>query len=205
VLKPNASELVGMVRAILSGPYSEASLATLAEGSDSERGDGQQQMLYSHLIKSRTMVQRALDACSGTSIAPADADMADLRMLAQTLVQVMSGGSTSTGNRQYTSEGKPRAVTYKHVIASLGPRGVLWASQADAFRAAPPKGLTLSGDGLLGCVHIPTEPLPEGAVVVTNGGGDAFCAGLIGGLLKQGMGVGAVLAGHQAARKHILQ
>lgn len=211
VLKPNASELVAMVRAILSGPYSEASLAISAEGNGSGHGD-QQLMPYSHLIKSRTMVQRALDACSGTSVAPADADMADLRILAFTLLQVMSGVSFTTGDRLHTSEGKPRAVAHKHVIASLGPRGVLWASQADAFRpknsglgAASARGLTLSGDGLLGCVHIPSEPLPEGAVVVTNGGGDAFCAGFIGGMLKQGMGVEAVLAGHQAARRHILR
>ena len=96
-----------------------------------------------------------------------------------------SGGGGGKGKRlvapvgpavpRVTAEGTPRVVIGKHVIVSLGARGVLWVG--------PPHGSDIIIDAAAQppSLHIPALPLPPGraGVVNTSGAGDAFVAGMI--------------------------
>ena len=176
------------------------------------------------MIRNKAAVGRALAALSASPETAATAgDLGDLRVLAQALVEVMVGASQAQGGASgqqqqqqptRTAEGKVRAVSHKHVLASLGPRGVLWAAQAEAFRGLPLNArgpgtptVALSADGSVGFLHLPAEPLPEGlGAANTNGCGDAFCAGLVAAMLGgEGLGLAAVARGQAAARAQLLR
>lgn len=183
VIKPNASELRTLCTALL------------------EQHDGGSARRPMH---SRAAVSNAL---AGRET---EMDLVDVRILAQALVHAMRGDA-QTAAREHTAEGLRRAVRHKHVLVSLGARGVLWAAEAEALRGPlhdKHGRASLGADGLVATLHVPCAPLPEGAASVdTNGSGDAFCAAVIQAMLAPsgpGLDAAAILQGHEAARECIL-
>lgn len=207
VMKPNVTELAAIIKLILENNYGSSGVSAASSKPLAVKP-------YSQHIKNRASVQNALASMSTASTASRECDIVDVRILAQALVQVMSHAAASSGSvrNSLTAEGKQRLVTHKHVVVSMGPRGVLWATESgcvsirDLHLHASKSEYTVaqSADGAAS-VHIPCLPMTEGAEVNTNGAGDAFCAGLIGGMLQGGMGLEAVLMGNEAARRHILR
>ena len=99
-----------------------------------------------------------------------------------------------------------KLVTGKHVIVSLGKRGVLWCGPVSAVCGADLASHQAVSDGSLvvdetifaASVLIPSRPIDPADVVHTNGAGDALCAGIISECIYQDkLQRGEVLASQQ--------
>jgi sugar/nucleoside kinase (ribokinase family) len=219
VLKPNVSELAELLRTLMEGSYGTFSSSAPTDGARNMKQHRQQlgrgqESEYGQYIRNRTAVSRSLDSVykalkdDDTGVA----DLVDVRVLAHALVGVLAGAAQGSAP-DATSEGRPRLIRHKHVVVSMGKHGVLWAAQTAAFNkiktgrtAAHRDVLAQSADGLVSSLHVACEPLPPGASVNTNGGGDAFCAGFIAGVFAEGgVTVAAIERGHAAARKQCLK
>lgn len=191
VIKPNASELRALCTALLE---------------QHDGGSAARRPLHNRAAVHNALASHRAASENGTEI-----DLIDVRILAQSLVHAMREDAQGAGaGRERTAEGLARAVRHKHVLVSLGARGVLWAAEAEALRGPlrdKHSGASLGADGLIATLHVPCAPLPEGANVDTNGCGDAFCAAVIRGMLDPsgaGLDANAILQGHEAARECIL-
>jgi len=214
VLKPNVSELAELVKTLVEGSYGpfSSSAAVSSDATGKRQGRGQESE-YGQYIRNRTAVSRSLESVFKSLKDDTGAvDLVDVRVLAHALVGVLAGAAQGPAP-DATSEGRPRLIRHKHVLVSMGKLGVLWAAETAAFNKMKPDRtaasrdvVAQSADGLVSSLHVACEPLPPGASVNTNGGGDAFCAGFIAGIFAEGgVSVAAIQRGHAAARKQCLK
>lgn len=100
-------------------------------------------------------------------------DLMDVRILAHSLFQVLV--SESSGHQQK----RKGLLTGKHLLVSLGQRGVLWCCSASQF---PPDrrqqaGLVIDEVNNLCSWHLPAVTVDHKDIGTTNGAGDALLAG----------------------------
>jgi hypothetical protein len=122
-------------------------------------------------------LRRALDSPStGTRD-----DLSDLILLGGVLHEVMSVNSLQGSL-------KKKIVYGKHVLLSLGRKGIVWFGPKTLMPVAPNASFIPSAEGSFGLhthwMHFPAAalPMPRGSaapVLVTNGAGDAFCGGFV--------------------------
>lgn len=152
--------------------------------------------------------------------------MTDLRILAAGLLHVMLSSSVTHNNLQnnnskttvLTSEGRIRRIRGKHLLISLGSRGVLWCGSKSVLTASKSSPDDKSRDIIaidddIACLHIDAHPLPSNMTSLhTSGAGDAFCAGFISALFdddstatSSGPTMSCVDKGLSAAYHHIIK
>jgi len=108
-----------------------------------------------------------------------EVDLTDVRILANALHQVMRS-SPEEGGRS-----APKVVAGKHILVTMGSRGVLWCGPVDALNAATTQysdgrgAVVVDESGCTATCYLPAVFIPPEAVVNTNGAGDAFCSGLL--------------------------
>ena len=123
--------------------------------------------LVSNVISN--LVANRMDASSQ------EVDITDVRILATALHQVMS---SSLGDSNGLSESK--LVKGKHVLVTMGSRGVLWCGPLDALNAGA--AVVVDESGRTATFYLPAislGPREVTAIINTNGAGDAFCSGLL--------------------------
>jgi sugar/nucleoside kinase (ribokinase family) len=85
-----------------------------------------------------------------------------------------------------------KLVYGKHVLVSLGQRGVVWFGPNDLVPVAPNASFAPSAEGSFGmhthwmhfpAAQVPTPRVAAPAELVTNGAGDAFCGGFMSSLI----------------------
>lgn len=101
-----------------------------------------------------------------------------------------SGGNTSGVMHWITAEGAPRKVRGKHVLVSMGSRGVLWCASKEAVMKCRPgerldirtleasHGIVIVDD-LIACRQFSAISIPVEKIVNASGAGDTFCAGIV--------------------------
>ena len=198
LLKPNVSELVRMTSHCMQQGWISS-------------GRAQVQNTLSQLVADRIDSggdRRQLDSL----------DLTDIRILAHALLQVMLSKASP----------KTALISGKHVLVSLGARGVLWCGPGDHLlgksrssysQRDQPQGLVHNEASNIASWHIPALPVDmrTGGSVVTNGAGDALLGGVLRDmLLRQGSadaagdGSGAlpdlrsIQSGLQHAHEHLL-
>ena len=119
-------------------------------------------------------------------------DISELRILSCGLLQVMNTIEYNPTNNQFnhqntnnlskklTSEGKLRKIRGKHVILSMGSKGILWTGLTSMFG----NEADIIIDDEMACKHVPARILLQNDIKHTNGAGDAFCAGFLSELLN---------------------
>ena len=134
--------------------------------------------LVSNVISN--LVANRMDASSQ------EVDITDVRILATALHQVMS---SSLGDSNGLSESK--LVKGKHVLVTMGSRGVLWCGPLDALNAAATQqtdgrrvgaAVVVDESGRTATFYLPAislGPREATTIINTNGAGDAFCSGLL--------------------------
>ena len=167
VIKPNAAELCRLLWAV------------------TKEGDGGLNMREKHTLK------RALAELDGLGAygASSDLDLEDLELLGSALHRMMAQcNDKEIGEGEEEEKGEKKSKD-KHVLASLGSRGVLWIS-----------------DG--GVELVPALPVEVegGNQFNTNGCGDALMAGVVAGSIRRGgVDVEVVREGVKEAYLHIMQ
>lgn len=116
-------------------------------------------------------------------------EISDVRILATTLLRILS--NSKRGAKSSTNE--PFLIQGKHIFVSLGKRGVLWCCPSRLVSMEDkalldqlvPQNVVISGDEIpLMTAHIPVEVIQANEIHHSaNGAGDAFCAGLLYGIL----------------------
>jgi len=163
--KPNLSELVQMASYCLQQGWVLS-------------GRAQVQTTLSQLVAGRVDGQLA------------DMALADVRILTHAVYQVLmacsnhSSSSRSEGSRAGINR-RPPLLTGRHVVVSLGPRGVLWCGppshllqDKDATSTREPvAGLVSNPDSDLASWHVPA--MQVGDLGATNGAGDALLGGVL--------------------------
>jgi hypothetical protein len=138
-------------------------------------------------------------------------DISDVRILASTMLRLMYGNQKFKfanpllkSNSIFVTDSTPASsssgtanslIQGKHLFVSLGKRGVLWCCPARLLTPEDrallnqifPNNVVISGDDdypAMTC-HIPVEVIPLNEIRYgANGAGDAFCAGLLYGILQ---------------------
>ena len=114
-----------------------------------------------------------------------EVDLTDVRILATALHQVMSS-SSSLGDSGGLPESK--LVKGKHILVTMGSRGVLWCGPLDALNTATATQQTngplnaavvVDESGRTATYYVPAVVIDPKAVINTNGAGDAFCSGVL--------------------------
>lgn len=198
-MKPNVLELETILRSCL------------------ERG----MVLTNRASISRSLDSMALAASAAVSdvgsSCPMQIDIVDIRILACGLLQIMnSSGDGSSINRDkhqhsstfgpnLTLEGIHRRVKGKHLIVSMGSRGVLWCGPREVLG----KDADTVVDEFIACRHVPALIVEKHEIHHTNGAGDAMGAGIIAALLSadnniRGPTLQCVQSGITAARDHLI-
>lgn len=188
VLKPNTSELVHMVNHALTAGMINSGRALVANTLS-------------------TIAANRSDAAHLQQL-----ELGDVRVLLSALYQVMHGSGSSpvsvtprsgflsgmlkndtapvkTTREPVTavSRGSDRAVLGKHIIVSLGSRGIMWCGPSALLTLPSSADSAYLKDGSMvvneatqsATVLIPALAVQPGDIVHTNGAGDAFCAGLL--------------------------
>ena len=193
VLKPNTSELVHMVNHALTAGMINSGRALVANTLS-------------------TIAANRSDASHLQQL-----ELGDVRVLLNALYQVMHGPGSSPAHvtpksgflsgiykndaapAQATRETAPvsyasgRAVVGKHIIVSLGSRGVVWCGPSSLLTLATSADSAYLKDGSAvvneatqsATILIPALTVQPGDIVHTNGAGDAFCAGLLAEIVRK--------------------
>lgn len=148
---------------------------------------------YNMLNSGRALVSNVISnlVASRMDASSQEIDITDVRILATALHQVMSSSSYGDSGAGL-SDKSSKLVEGKHILVTMGSRGVLWCGPFDALNAATTMQQT-DGRGAAGAVvvdesgrtatyYVPAvviDPSKEAPVVNTNGAGDAFCSGLL--------------------------
>lgn len=161
------------------------------------------------VITNKASVKKALESCEESNNIDDSFDIVDVRILACGLLQLMNMQSfnevgSSSRSPNLTSEGKNRRVRGKHVIVSLGSRGIMWCGPKNVLG----KDADTIVDDHIACRYIPSTPLQSHEIVHTNGAGDAFCAGFLASLLHlpstiDGPNLQCIEQGMKAAKDHM--
>jgi hypothetical protein len=185
VIKPNVSELCAIISACLDKDLIINGRAAVVNA-----------------LAHRRSKLHLKDGSSEYSITPPQMnpaegpmDVQDVKILASALQQLMATGGAKGGavsgrkGSEWlvdTAEGQARPVVGKHVVVSMGARGVLWCGPGATRDTGGVKSSPLGGgkaDGLDGpadWAHLPAVPVERGVTVTsTNGAGDAFSAGFL--------------------------
>lgn len=157
IMKPNITEMIQMINYALQSDMIRSGKATVSS-------------ILSNIVSNRIM-----------ETDPDQLELVDIRVLASALYRVLC-----VGNRNNVSEiVKKGNVTGKHIIVSLGKRGVLWCGPScclasdEKSKLAKSNQLVISAsDNSMTC-HVPTEQIEASLLKDTNGAGDNLCAGII--------------------------
>lgn len=156
VLKPNTTELIQMISYVLQNDLLRSGKATVSS-------------ILANIVSNRIV-----------DTDPDQVDLVDIRVLVTGLYRVLCSGSGSG-----TAIQRKGTVSGKHILVSLGKRGVLWCgptyclSPEEKARLIKSNQLVISSsDNSMTC-YIPTEPIDKSLLKDTNGAGDNFCAGVI--------------------------
>lgn len=109
----------------------------------------------------------------------ADVDVSDVRILANAVHSVMCGNTTKPA----APGGK--SVFGKHILVSMGARGVLWVGPSKIMSLGSASlnknsGIVVDEQMARANCQLSAMPIPEGQKIVhTNGAGDALCGGVI--------------------------
>lgn len=156
-MKPNVSELVQMAQYCLSNNLIVSGKASVAR-------------TVSVIVSNR------IDQNSQ------DVDISDIRILANAVHSVMCGNNS---NVMKSSSGSGKSVFGKHVLVSMGARGVLWVGPSKIMSTGSAalnksSGIVVDDQMARANVQLPAMPIPEGQRILhTNGAGDALCGGVI--------------------------
>jgi hypothetical protein len=223
IIKPNVTELVQMVHHCLGAglinngrALVQNTLSTIA-GNRIDQGSLQQSLDISD-------VRVLLNALYQVMHGPSGANMPQAAPQKQSFLGGLLGHdkaparpattSTATGS-SVTGGGAAvagRAVSGKHIIVSMGGRGLVWCGPAKHVTASP-TSTPGSGSGLStapaylkdgSCVvneatqsatlHVPALAVNPADIVHTNGAGDALCAGLLAEIVRKAAGAGDTTA-----------
>jgi pseudouridine-5'-phosphate glycosidase/pseudouridine kinase len=163
ILKPNTTELIQMISHALHNDMIRSGKATVSS-------------ILANIVSNRIM-----------EVDPDQLDLVDIRVLVTALYRVLCSGSGG-GNPGVVKKG---AVSGKHILVSLGKRGVLWCgptyclSAEEKSRLTKSNQLVISGsDNSMTC-YVPTESIDKSLLKDTNGAGDNFCAGVVQSIIDQ--------------------
>lgn len=107
--------------------------------------------------------------------------------------------SVGDSQENFTRSSQAKGLVYgKHLLVSLGSKGIVWFGPADLVPSQPGPASRPLSEGSFGMhtrwMHFPAAPVsaPRGApgvkssapMLVTNGAGDAFCGGFISSLIS---------------------
>lgn len=178
IMKPNISELVQMVNFCYQKDLIQSGKALVGNTLSSL-------MTLKVSCSNRSQVTNFYDLI----------DVTDLRILANALYQVLiNSRPKGFGSASIDWKEKYGLIHRKHLIVSLGSRGILWVGPTEIIRKKeePLLGLIESfienEDGSSAVCHLraheiaPVAKAAESSTEViwhTNGAGDAFCAGVI--------------------------
>jgi hypothetical protein len=173
-MKPNLTELIQMINYSLQNGLIKS-------------GKSMVSTIVSNIVSNRIDSLSTID----------DTDISDIRILANALLRVMYHGTPRYTNKQSVSTNYTGIVQGKHIIVSLGKRGILWCCPA-RFLTPEDRSLiaqlypnhdciVVSGDEEQPTVtvHIPVLEVIPGEKMKgnsSNGAGDAFCAGMLYGI-----------------------
>lgn len=176
-----------------------------------------------YINSGRALVSNTLSAIAGNRIDQGNMqhmDLSDVRILLNALYQAMNGqpGAHSSDKKfsmlgnllknEATTSAAPkltgagavavagsRAVAGKHILVSLGSRGVVWCGPSKLLSSIPASGVDARylKDGSLvvneatqsATLSIPALAVGAADIVYTNGAGDAFCAGLLAEIVRK--------------------
>jgi len=171
IIKPNLSELIAILKAVVAD-------GLINEG--------------------RAVVEDALARAQDNlrmDPAAAYADTNTARVLASALQRAMASthphgrvegtsNSIKSGDVVMAEDGTPALVQGKHVLLSLGPKGVLWVGPVGAMQDCGGRAScdVVADDGVA-CRSFASVSTAGPGVVNTSGSGDSFCAGVVHGLL----------------------
>lgn len=121
-----------------------------------------------------------------------EVEESDVRILANAVHSVMCGtNSSSSGNRAGSSSSNSsggaavRSVFGKHVLVSMGARGLLWVGPSKIMSTGSAalnrsSGIVVDEQMARASCQLPAVPIPQGQKILhTNGAGDALCGGVI--------------------------
>eukprot|EP01034_Spumella_vulgaris_P022775 gene22775-28937_t len=156
MMKPNVSELVVMASYCLSQNMVSSGRASVSN-------------TLAAIVASRSDRAHSLD----------DVSIQDIRILANAIHAVMSSSSGTA-----SAESAHKVISGKHIVVSLGARGVLWCGPSKLVAgttsaSAKNSGVVIDEQSKRGSVHIPALPLTHGTLLHTNGAGDALCGGIV--------------------------
>lgn len=196
MLKPNISELVQMVSHCLNNGYINSGRAlvsnTLAAiaGNRIDQGNMQHMDLSDVRILLNALYQ-AMNSQPGAH--SSDKKYSLLGSLLKSEPAEKNKASTKETGAVSSASAGTRAITGKHILVSLGSRGVVWCGPAKLLSAVPASDAAYLKDGSLvvneatqsATLCIPAVAVDPAAMVHTNGAGDALCAGLLAEIVRK--------------------
>ena len=109
-------------------------------------------------------------------------DLVDIRILTHSLFQVLTS-PLSNNNNNNNNNNKNRAISGKHIIVSMGSRGVLWCTSSqhsNNINNNNNNNRVTDDINNISSWHFPAVPVNNNnSNIVTNGAGDAFFAGVL--------------------------
>lgn len=218
-MKPNVTELVHMVSHCLGAGMINSgralvqnTLSTLAGDRIDQAGSLQQSMDLSDVrVLLNALYQVMNTSPSATTAAASAAATAPVKhssflggLLGHEPKPVAAGARSvdaSATAAAYAQSNARRAVSGKHIIVSLGARGLMWCGPARHLTATPAPGASTTPapapaylkDGSCvvneatqsATIFIPALAVNPADIVHTNGAGDALCAGLLAEIVRK--------------------
>jgi len=215
ILKPNVSELVQMVSHCLSAGMINSGRALVQNTlstitSDRIDQDSMQRLDISDvrvLVNALYQVMHSLPGVNSTSHPAPKAGFLGGLLRSEPAIQPSTSKATTDINAiKSTYNIRKRVVSGKHVIVSLGNRGIMWCGptmQLTASSAGATAGETVTGgpvgpskymkDGSCvineatqsATILIPSLAVNPADIVHTNGAGDALCAGFLAEIVRK--------------------
>jgi hypothetical protein len=178
MMKPNLTELIAIINYCLQHNLILQGRANVSS-------------IIANIVASR-INQKTMDSIH-------QIDISDIRILATALLRVLYGNQSKQSKKLSETSSSPSLVQGKHLFISMGKRGMLWCCPARYLSLEDKTGLNkllpnnsggnvvISGDeGFpLMTAYIPVEVIQEQEIGYSaNGAGDAFCAGVMFGILQ---------------------
>jgi sugar/nucleoside kinase (ribokinase family) len=199
LLKPNVSELVQMVSHCLSAGQINSGRALVQSTLGTIAGDRIDQANMQHmeisdvriLLNALYQVMHSVPGAQGAAVPPKSGFLSGFLKSDAPAVKptVPVDGSAKTDSAPSS------AITGKHIIVSLGSRGLVWCGPAKQLTAIPagaaaPKYLkdgscVVNEATQSATIVIPSMVVNPADIVHTNGAGDALCAGLLAEIVRK--------------------
>lgn len=204
-MKPNVTELVQMVNHCLSSGMINSGRALVQNTLSTIAGNRiDQTSLQDHMEVSdlRVLLNALYQVMTGQAGASHLHATPKTGFLGGLLRQDSNGGNKNSASTasipaqavpQPTAAGHQRAVSGKHIIVSMGGRGLLWCGPAKHLSAAAATVPSLKESGACvvneatqsATVFVPAMSVNAADIVHTNGAGDALCAGLLAEIIRK--------------------